>query len=163
MARKFSPLSIEILFESAAHPQKKVELFYQSFKAQASKKILYNTIYRLVQLGLLEPTFVKDEPAISITREGEKILRTYKPERDGIWKLIIYDIPETQRHIRTALRARLAQLGFKKWQSSIYVSPYALDPELESELAQLAKRFFVRLIKTQEINITKDLEELFTE
>lgn len=161
MARKFSPLSIDLLAEAAKNPQKKVELFYQKFKTKYSKKLIYNTFYRMVQLGLLEPMLIKEEPAVSITREGEKILQTYRPTKDGVWKIIIYDIPESKRFIRTTLRARLIQLGFKKWQSSIWISPYALDPELEQELNQLAKKFFVRLIKTTQINITEDLENMF--
>lgn len=161
MARKFSPLSIDLLAEAANNPQKKVELFYQKFKNKYSKKLIYNTFYRMVQLGLLEPLLIKEEPAVSITREGEKVLQTYRPTKDGVWKIIIYDIPESKRFIRTALRARLIQLGFKKWQSSIWISPYALDPELEQELNQLAKKFFVRLIKTTQINITEDLENMF--
>jgi hypothetical protein len=88
MARKFSPLSIELLAEAANNPQKKVELFYQKFKNKYSKKLIYNTFYRMVQLGLLEPMLIKEEPAVSITREGEKVLQTYRPTRDGVWKII---------------------------------------------------------------------------
>jgi CRISPR-associated endonuclease Cas2 len=75
--------------------------------------------------------------------------------------MVIFDIPERQRTVRTFLRNRLKTLGFKMWQASIWVSPYRLDKKLEDELAQLAEKFFIRLIKTTDINYTKDLENLF--
>jgi len=78
-----------------------------------------------------------------------------------VWKIIIFDIPEKQKHIRVVLRAKLKALHFKKWQNSIWISPFALDEEIETELKEIGKKFFVRLIKTKEINITEDLEKLF--
>ena len=83
------------------------------------------------------------------------------PKKDGVWKLVIFDIPEKHKYVRNVLRAKLKTLHFKKWQNSIWASPFALDEEIETELLALAKKFFVRLIKTTEINETKDLEEMF--
>ncbi len=163
MARHHSALSLEILKTIATQPERKVELFYHQFKKQHSKKVIYNTIYRLVNMGLLEPTTREGEVALIITRSGEKLLAQAFPKKDGIWKLIIYDIPEKKRFVRNVLRARLTQIGFKKWQSSIWASPYALDPDIEAELTELAKKFFIRLIRTTDINETSDLEKLFKE
>jgi CRISPR-associated endonuclease Cas2 len=78
-----------------------------------------------------------------------------------VWKLVIFDVPEKHKKVRNILRAKLNQLGFKKWQNSIWASPYELDTEIEKEFLELGKKFFIRLIKTQEINLTEDLEKLF--
>lgn len=98
-----------------------------------------------------------------VSSEASILMHTISKERDGVWKMVIFDIPETQRHIRNVLRAKLVSLGFKRWQNSIWMSPYTMAPEIEDELNQLAKKFFIRLIKTSDINVTADLEKLFVD
>jgi DNA-binding transcriptional regulator PaaX len=95
------------------------------------------------------------------TEEGQKQFKRFYPEKDGIWKIVIFDIPEKHKYVRVVLRAKLKALQFKKWQNSIWVSPFELDKEIEQELQELSKKFFVRLIKTTDINNTSDLQKLF--
>src|SRR6185503_17602918 len=116
-----------------------------------SNKTIYDTMFRLEQSGYLE----KDDGHYKVSAQGEEFIHRKNPEKDGIWKLIIFDIPESKRKVRNILRQRLVSLGFKKWQNSIWVTPYALAPQIEAELQELAKRFFIRLIKTTDINETK--------
>lgn len=134
---------------------------YKHFSPKLAYKEFYNTLYRLSESGLVEKLNDEGELMFKITGEGEKILARARPERDGVWKLVIFDIPEKQKYVRTVLRAKLKSLHFKKWQNSIWISPYALDNEIEQELKQLSKKFFVRLIKTTDINETQDLEKMF--
>lgn len=132
----------------------------QNIHGQAQyKKTVYDTLFRLEHQGLVE----KSNDRYHITLEGRKLIHTFQPTRDSLWKIIIFDIPETKREVRGFLRQKLQALHFKKWQNSIWVSPYILDPELEAELLQLAQKYFVRLIKTKDINYNKDLKKLFPE
>jgi len=124
-----------------------------------SDKDFYNYIFRLERQELIKKTGDSEQ----ITEEGKKLLLRLMPERDGIWKLVIFDIPEKHKYVRVVLRAKLRQLHFKKWQNSIWVSPYALDKEIEEEFESLGKKFFVRLIKTTQINQTEYLEKLFAD
>ncbi len=161
MARSHTPLSIEILVEvsRSSGPLALTPLF-SVFTKQYPRKIVYDAVFRLVTQGLL----LYADPAKSrvlISEDGISLLLTKRPERDGIWKLVIFDIPEKQRNVRTFLRNRLKSLGFRKWQASIWVSPYKLDIKLEQELNELANKYFVRLIKTTNINFTDDIEALF--
>jgi DNA-binding transcriptional regulator PaaX len=118
-------------------------------------------LFRLSDLGLASKEKVLGGLNVSITAEGQKIFLRNKPVRDGVWKLVIFDIPEKQKKVRQILRAKLTALHFKKWQNSIWITPYALDEEIEEEMKILADKFFVRLIKVREINKTDDLEKLF--
>ena len=163
MSRNLSDVSLEILMTLSKSGPRKVELFYQQFKGRHQNKSVYNTIYRLVHQGLVEPTKLDNEIAISLTDTGELAVSTNFPEKDGTWKLIIYDIPESKRKVRNVLRAKLEQMGFKKWQSSIWISPYKLDDRIEKELKELGQKFFVRLIRVASINIENDLSKLFPE
>ncbi len=99
--------------------------------------------------------------SLALTGEGIKMLGRLLPQKDGVWKLVIFDIPEKQKKVRAVLRAKLKQLHFKKWQNSIYISPYALEADIESEFQALADKFFIRLIKTKDINKTADIEKMF--
>lgn len=164
MARTHTAFSLAILTTVAEvkGPCPVQQLLVNQAFAGKSRKAAYDTIFRLVQQGLLEYA----NPArtqLVLTSDGAALLTTRFPERDGVWKMVIFDIPERQRQVRTFLRNRLKALGFKKWQSSIWLSPYKLDPRLEAELAELAGKFFIRLIKTTDINYTKDIEKLFEE
>lgn len=122
-------------------------------------KDFYNYLFRLQQQELAE----KQGSSARITADGKKLLNRLLPEKDGVWKMVIFDIPEKHKYVRTVLRAKLKQLHFKKWQNSIWISPYTMDGEIEHELEDLGKKFFVRLIKTTQINLTADLEKLFLE
>jgi DNA-binding transcriptional regulator PaaX len=161
MARTHTDLSIELLVlvseQSSATPLSQV---FSRFTSQKSRKSVYDAVFRLVAQGLLAYA----NPAktqVELTSDGRALLSTRRPVRDGVWKLVIFDIPERQRTVRTFLRNRLKSLGFKKWQASIWVSPYRLDAKLEEELGLLAEKFFIRLIKTTDINYIGDLDRLF--
>lgn len=163
MSRTHTKFSIEVV---AAVGEQSVPVAVQDifarFSSIKSRKAVYDCLFRLIAQGLLEYTN-SAKTLVQLTSDGAALLSTKRPTRDGSWKLVIFDIPERQRSVRTFLRNRLKSLGFKKWQASIWVSPYRLDAGLEAELLQLAKKLFVRLIKTTDVNYLKDLEELFPE
>src|SRR5204862_1937794 len=122
-----------------------------------SAKNFYTYFFRFHGQEIIDKT----DNTAGITEEGRKLLKRLKPAKDGVWKMVIFDIPEKHKYVRTVLRAKLKQLHFKKWQNSIWATPFTLDDEIESELEQLGKKFFVRLIKSKEINNSTDLEKLF--
>jgi CRISPR-associated endonuclease Cas2 len=157
MSRLTSELTIRLLeLISEKHELKFHEIKLSHVHAKSTKQI-YDTLYRLKDQELI----TQNTHGYQITPAGQRLIHSKKPVRDNMWKVIIFDIPEKQRSVRNFLRQRLTGLGFKKWQNSIWVSPFKLDAELEEELKQLANKFFVRLIKTNDINHTKDLEQLF--
>jgi len=69
----------------------------------------------------------------SLTSAGEKILKQWElsayaipqPRKwDGKWRVIIFDIPEKKRKIRTKLRQILISASFHRLQDSVWVYPY---------------------------------------
>lgn len=155
MPRIISGLSLEILVLLAKNPIP-LEKIYTEFSKENKKKV-YDTLFRLTKQDLLQ---LRND-LYSITESGKIELYTLSPKKDGVWKIVVFDIPETQRPVRNFLRAKLKSLGFKLWQNSIWISPFAIAPEIETEFNELAKHHFVRLIKTTDINYDKDLLELF--
>jgi len=159
MPRPLSELSRHILILLNDKGPLMLHQLYELCPNETSKKKVYDTMFRLTGQGLVE--LANDR--YSISEEGKILIHTIDKKRDGIWKIILFDIPETKRSVRNVLRSKLTSLGFKKWQNSIWISPYTIAPEIEAELNQLAKHFFIRLMKTTEINVTEDLEKMFTE
>lgn len=136
------------------------ELF-SMFESSHPRKAVYDCLFRLKQQGVVSYDKNQSDPIVCLTEDGTWLLSRVRPKRDGVWKIVIFDIPEKKREVRNHLRSKLKTLGFKKWQESIWVSPYAIDPKIEDEFNQIADKLFIRLIKTTDINYTKDLEKLF--
>ena len=157
MPRIFNQTTIAILKYLSEKAETKTGELKTACAPRLSGKDFYNYLFRLQQQELV----VKQFGIISLTSEGKKIFDRLRPQKDGVWKLVIFDVPEKHKYVRTVLRAKLKQLHFKKWQNSIWISPYAMDSEIEQELNDLGKKFFVRLIKTTQINHIEDLEKLF--
>ncbi len=159
MPRPLSELSQLILVLLSKKGSLMLHQLYELCPADASKKKVYDTLFRLTGQNLIE---LKND-RYSISDDGNILIHTIDKKRDGIWKIVIFDIPEVKRQVRNVLRSKLASLGFKKWQNSIWISPYTIAPEIEAELNELAKHYFIRLVKTTDINETSDLEKIFEE
>jgi DNA-binding transcriptional regulator PaaX len=159
MPRPLSELSRHMLVLLSNKGPLMLHQLYELCPTETSKKKVYDTLFRLTGQGLVD---LKDD-RYSITDDAAILIHTIDKKRDGVWKIIIFDIPETKRQVRNVLRSKLSSLGFRKWQNSIWISPFIIAPEIEAELNELAKHFFIRLMKTTDINVTDDLEKMFAE
>ena len=55
---------------------------------------------------------------------------------DGLWRMVIYDIPETDRRLRLKLRRELSSNGFGCLQRSVWLSPHPAE-DLKRNLVKL--------------------------
>lgn len=161
MSRIFNEQTVKVLKTVSENPGISSKELFTALKTKQKYKDFYNNIYRLIGQEMLERFENNKGICLKLTEEGSNILARMAPERDGVWKLVIFDIPEKQKKVRIILRAKLKQLKFKKWQNSIWVSPFVLDKEIENEFFELGKKYFIRLIKTTDINHTENLEKMF--
>lgn len=159
MPRPLAKFSQDILLLLNERGPQMLHQLYEQFEDRANKKKIYDTMFRLVSQGVV----VLKNDRYEVSGDANILMHTIAKERDGVWKMVIFDIPEKQRQIRNVLRAKLVSLGFQKWQNSIWISPYKMAAEIEEELNELAKHYFIRLIKTTDINVTDDLDKLFAE
>lgn len=117
---------------------------------------------------------IKDAPGgkvtIAITRHGMTRALSYEldtmritpPKRwDGVWRVVIFDIPEAYKRMRDMFRMRLVQLGMHQLQESVYVSPYPCFDEIEflRELYDVA--ITARYLRVQKIEDDASLRERF--
>lgn len=67
-------------------------------------------------------------------------LANKKEKWDGKWRMVFFNIPESRRKGRDALRYRLRTAGFYKLQESIFIFPYECEREI---------RDFIRLFRME--------------
>ncbi len=107
---------------------------------------------------------------IVLTNNGKKRILKYdldkiqikKPARwDGIWRLVIFDIPEDERPGRVALAQKVKELGFYPMQKSVFIHPYECNDEINfiTELFNLSP--YVRFLRVKNTDIDLDLKNRF--
>lgn len=107
-------------------------------------KAVRQALARTAEDGWVEPTRHGRRTAWSLTPQGEHMLtdgaaRIYgfaepSPPWDGRWLLALVSVPESDRHLRHALRTRLAWQGLGTLTNGTWVSPH---PEREAEVAEV--------------------------
>ena len=64
-----------------------------------------------------------------------------------LFRSVIFDIPETKKKAREALRNKLKELGFKELQKSVLVLPYECEDEIDFIVEIFEIRRFVRFMR----------------
>lgn len=143
--------------------------FNNSKKYQKEK--VYDAFYRLKKNGFINIQQKNHQIHISLTEEGKKkagrfqidSLEIKKSKKwDGMWRVVIFDIPQLKSLQRNAFRGKLIELGFKPLQKSIWVCPYPCEDEI-----CLLRDFFslsekeIRLILAKNIEKDSYLQEIF--
>lgn len=80
-----------------------------------------------------------DKTVIRLTTKGGKRIRELvldtltipKPKKwDGVWRVMIFDIPVSMNKARSAFRATIKDLGMYQLQKSVWVYPYPCEDEI---------------------------------
>lgn len=104
------------------------------------------------------------KPVPVISDKGRLILKTQLPFKkfdawDNRWRMVIFDIPETQRADRLVLCHKLEELGFGHFQKSAYISPFPLLSTVERFASNLGIRQYIQLLEISKIDNEKRLVE----
>ena len=111
----------------------------------------YKRNYQVSLDRLKKRGFIKfsDKDQFTLTDGGRDVLvkfdidaitlPEFEPQKwDGIWRVLIFDIPELTRAVRNLFRDKIQELGFYTLQKSVYVVPNDCEKEI-IELAYLLK------------------------
>lgn len=160
-----------ILTLGAVTPGVLGELTKFLYRKKKDKHEQYREIWRsfnkLKQKGNLE--FVKEENGYLIYRlsdKGKEKIREFvfdeliiknPKEWDKKWRLVIFDIPESRRKERVALRKKLQEMGFYQCQKSAWIYPFPCLEEIEFLKDVLNIKPFVKLFLVEEMTDGKVL------
>lgn len=85
-----------------------------------------------------------------------------KPKKwDGLWRIILFDVPEKKRFFRDILRNHLKNIGFLELQKSVFVLPFPCEKELTTLVDLHNATPFVRIITAQKIDNEQSLKQHF--
>ncbi|NWF92074.1 MAG: CRISPR-associated endonuclease Cas2 [Syntrophaceae bacterium] len=107
---------------------------------------------------------------LTLTKKGEKrVLSFYadkmairKPRKwDRKWRIVIFDIPETRKQGREALRNKLKELGFLRLQKSCFIHPFDCRSEIEFLCGLFEVYPYVNFIVAREIEGEESFRKLF--
>jgi phenylacetic acid degradation operon negative regulatory protein len=106
-------------------------------------------VARLTRSGLLRRSagYELTEQGAAVLAEGDRRLFERRPPtdaRDG-WVLVVFSIPERQRHVRHVLRVRLSRLGFGKIAPGVWLAPRWLLDDARGVVQRLGLISFVQI------------------
>lgn len=130
--------------------------YWDGWNYPLKKSSLAKAIKRLRENGLID--FVTDEELfIRLTDPGkDKALwaKMLAGDRkwDGKWKLVLWDIPEKRRPARDLLRQKLKQLGFVRWQKSVWASKINCTDILRDFIKKMGIEDWVMVIESDNVS-----------
>lgn len=136
-----------------------------------NERTLHESIKRLYQSKLIDYKENDDNTiTLILSDEGENRALKYnlekieikKPARwDGLWRMVIFDIPEHLKQGRDALASKLKQLGFYPLQKSVFIYPYECRNEIDFVVEIFDLRPYVRFIVAKETDVDLNLKNKF--
>ncbi len=93
--------------------------------------------------------------------EAFKNFKIQKSQKDGYWRVVMFDIPRKHNWARDAFRQKLREMGFYQFQESVFVMPYPCEKEINLLVAIFNISPFVYLIKTKDFSENKELKKVF--
>lgn len=138
---------------------------------EIERRSLKRSIISLYKSKMIKEKYNKDGTStITLTDQGKKKALTYdldkmeivKPKRwDKKWRIVLFDIPETNKKERDALRFRLKNLNFYEFQKSVFVHPYNCKNEIDFIIEFYSIRKFVRFVIADSLDNELHLKEHF--
>lgn len=106
---------------------------FDTYPRRVSRRTFEVLLSRLKKQGLIERVGRGSVTKWRLTREGrQRVAQTRKhgplPRKDGVGRLVIFDIPETERQKRKAVRVELVAADFRQLQKSVWIG-YGPLPE----------------------------------
>lgn len=102
------------------------------FAGEPNRQVIFSSLGRLVSRGWVIKRNRKQKILYSISRYGvdqlnqtlDAIKKEVRADWDGVWRLIIFDIPESKRKLRDQFRLLLKSEGFGLLKSSVWLSAW---------------------------------------
>lgn len=124
-------------------------------KRKISRQTIATILWRLKREGLVERTRTQDKKsAWLLTKKGKEFCNASKeklkpPRKDGIMRLVIFDIPERERKKRDAIRMELIAAQYTQLQKSVWTGEYPLPEDFIALLDELALQPHVHIFSVR--------------
>lgn len=138
--------------------------------SKEQKRKTMQALYNLKHRKLLEYTEQGEKIILKITPRGQKaFLNDYihrlkiqrQPKWDGLWRIIIFDIPNKLGPKRDIFRQRLKNMGFYQFQKSAFITPFPCRSELETILEYYNLFDYITYLEATSVSGVKKCRKLF--
>jgi DNA-binding transcriptional regulator PaaX len=138
---------------------------------EINKKALHRAIKNLYRSKLID--IKEDENGITtlfLSDKGKERALKYNLDKMSIpcmnkwdekWRVVLFDIPESKKKIREALRSHLKDMEFFEFQKSVFVHPFECRDEIDYLIEFYNIRPFVRFIIGESIDNELHLKKHF--
>lgn len=121
------------------------------------KAALAKAIRRLREKGLVD-LLSDQELTLRLTDIGRSkalwIKMKFEDEKwDGKWRIVVWDIPEKRRKARDLLRHLLKQLGFKKFQQSVWATKKNCTTLLREYIKKVGIEDWVKVVESDHLDL----------
>src|SRR3989344_2746508 len=88
----------------------------------------------------------------NLIEKGENVVYFISQKRkDNKWIMVIFDIPQKQWKARNLLKSILHNLKYRKFQQSVWVTPYDVFEKTEQLLQYYSLEKYVRIFLIEEL------------
>lgn len=81
---------------------------------------------------------------------------------DGLWRIVLFDIPETKKSLRDVFRRHLQKIGFREFQKSVFVFPHDCEREILSLVRLYDAEEYFQFILAKKVSNERKLKKLFS-
>lgn len=148
-----------------------VQLFkYFDPKNTKEKWKIKRSIARLEENNFIRKKLVAGEEQYILTETGKVRAMRYhlysmkiaeQPKWDGLWRIVMFDIPENKRIARRAINLALKKLGCIQYQKSVFITPYPCTKEIDFVGKCFDARRHIQLITAKEIGEEAKIKKCF--
>lgn len=147
-------LTIDILVP--AHPKSRLARSLLGLSADSpdprkEQHRISSMLSHLRAQGLVQHSGSRRSTVWKLTRKGQEEVRRAElilPPKDGVTRIVTFDIPEKQRQKRGWLRTQLLACGFKPLQRSVWIGERPLPSDLIRKIDDLHLADFIHIIGT---------------
>lgn len=125
---------------------------------------------RLERGGFVKKKTTKGDDYYSLTSLGRRRANRYQlnamkitPQKkwDGLWRLVMFDVPEDKKMARRAINFALKKLGCSQYQKSVFITPYPCAEEIDFVGECFDARKYIRIITARDIEAEEEMKGVF--
>ena len=125
---------------------------------------------RLEKNGLVKRRTTNGEDYYSLTMLGNKRARKYQLDSmkieeqkkwDGLWRLVMFDIPEDKKMARRGINLVLKKLGCVQYQKSVFITPYPCTKEINFIGECFDARKYIKVITARDVEGVEQIRKVF--
>lgn len=128
------------------------------------------SVSRLENRGFISKSLVRGEEYYVLTSTGKERAMRYKLKTmtirrqkkwDGLWRVVMFDVPEKRRAARRAIGYAIQKLGCVQYQKSVFITPYPCVDEIDFAGECFDVRKYIRIIIAKDVEGSGNIKKHF--